>query len=131
VHRWLPESVAHESDARARAEGEPGFADGTPLPDWGRAAELVAQKAEAALAAGISPSSSQAEPTVRELARAFASLTDDPDSPAWRGALADRLAQGSDRRAERYWQLLAIMNGWPPIPTTVPAWEWLIAALRR
>ena len=31
--------------------------------------------------------------------------------------------------AERYRQLLAVINGWPPVPTTVPAWEWLIAAL--
>ena len=44
--------------------------------------------------------------------------------------LADRFATGTDARAERYWQLLAIINGWPPVPTTVPAWEWLIAALR-
>jgi len=40
-------------------------------------------------------------------------------------------AVGTDARAERYWQLLAIINGWPPVPATVPAWEWLIAALRR
>ena len=46
-------------------------------------------------------------------------------------ALADRLATGTDARAERYWQLLAVINGRPPVPTTrVPAWEWLIAALR-
>jgi hypothetical protein len=44
--------------------------------------------------------------------------------------LAGRLAVGTDARAERYWQLLAIINGWPPVPATVPAWEWLIAALR-
>jgi hypothetical protein len=55
-----------------------------------------------------------------------------PDAdPAWRAQLADRLALGTDARAERYWQLLAIINGRPPIPTTVPAWEWLIEALRN
>ena len=47
-----------------------------------------------------------------------------------RHQLADRLAAGTDARAERYWQLLAIINGWPPVPATVPAWEWFIAALR-
>ena len=40
------------------------------------------------------------------------------------------MSTSSDPKAERYWQLLAIINGWPPVPTTVPAWEWLIAALR-
>jgi hypothetical protein len=57
-----------------------------------------------------------------------------PDAPAtdWSAAaaLAERFAAGTDARAERYWQLLALINGWPPVPTTVPAWEWLIAALR-
>ncbi len=45
---------------------------------------------------------------------------------------AGRPARGRARtpRAERYWQLLAIINGWPPVPTTVPAWEWFVAALR-
>ena len=46
------------------------------------------------------------------------------------GRAADRLETGTDARAGRYWQLLAIVNGWSPAPTTVPEWEWLIAALR-
>lgn len=36
----------------------------------------------------------------------------------------------TDARAERYWQLVGIINGWPPFPARVPAFEWLIAALR-
>jgi hypothetical protein len=31
---------------------------------------------------------------------------------------------------ERYWQLLAIINGQPVPPSVVPGFEWLIAALR-
>jgi hypothetical protein len=31
---------------------------------------------------------------------------------------------------ERYWQLLAIINGQPVQPSVVPGFEWLIAALR-
>jgi hypothetical protein len=68
---------------------------------------------------------------VGEVAPAFAAGPhDDPSDPAWRARLADRLGAGTDARAERYWQLLAIINGRPPVPTTVPAWEWLIEALR-
>ncbi|WP_329065002.1 helix-turn-helix domain-containing protein [Streptomyces sp. NBC_01429] len=44
--------------------------------------------------------------------------------------LADRLATFTDRRVERYWQLLGALNGWPQAPSGVPAFEWLIAALR-
>jgi DNA-binding transcriptional MerR regulator len=95
--------------------------------DWGAVAALVADKAGAALAAGVAPGTPEAEAVVAELAPAFrADLAD----PAARARLAERLATGTDARAERYWQLLAIVNGWPPVPTTVPAWEWLVAALR-
>jgi hypothetical protein len=31
---------------------------------------------------------------------------------------------------ERYWQLLAILNGQPVPPPVVPGFEWLISALR-
>ncbi len=47
-----------------------------------------------------------------------------------RAALADRLATFTDRRVERYWQLLGVLNGWPQRTPSVPAFEWLIAALR-
>ena len=67
---------------------------------------------------------------LEEILPAFAGPRDDPADPAWRAQLADRLAEGTDARAERYWQLLAVINGWPPSPATVPDWEWLIAGLR-
>jgi DNA-binding transcriptional MerR regulator len=94
-----------------------------------RVAALVAEKAGAALAAGIDPASDAARPIADELAGAFAAAEGQAE-PGSRAALADRLASGTDARAERYWQLLAVINGRPPVPTTVPAWEWLIAALR-
>ncbi|MGK5114915.1 MerR family transcriptional regulator [Geodermatophilus sp. CPCC 205506] len=51
-------------------------------------------------------------------------------SPARRAELADRLATFTDARVERYWQLLGVLNGWPPFEPSVPAVEWWIAALR-
>ncbi|MEU3450791.1 MerR family transcriptional regulator [Streptomyces thermolilacinus] len=50
--------------------------------------------------------------------------------PAERLRLADTLATFTDRRVERYWQLLGVLNGRPPAPPQVPAFEWTIAALR-
>jgi hypothetical protein len=47
-----------------------------------------------------------------------------------RPELLARLETGTDARAERYWQLMGIINGWPPFPAHVPAFEWMIAALR-
>jgi DNA-binding transcriptional MerR regulator len=36
----------------------------------------------------------------------------------------------TDPRIERYWQLTATINGWPPFPSHMPAFAWLLAALR-
>ena len=108
-----------EQHSAARAGGE----SMEPQPDWQAAAALVAERAGAARgrASTLSP---EAAAVLDEILPAFG------DAAADRAALADRFATGTDARAERYWQLLAIINGWPPVPTTVPAWEWLIAALR-
>jgi len=108
-----------EQHAAAREAGE------TLAPDagWQEAAERVSASAGAALAAGIDPRSAAAAEVVDEVYPVFPGGL----SPA---ALADRLEVGLDPRAERYWQLLAVINGWPPVPTTVPAWAWFVAALR-
>ena len=47
-----------------------------------------------------------------------------------RAELLTQLEIVTDPRIERYWQLTAIINGWPPFPSPMPAFEWLIAALR-
>lgn len=83
-----------------------------------------------AAAEGISPDSAEARPVVDELVAAYAQHAGRADSPDFRQWLLDQLESGSDRRYERYWQLLAIINGWPAQPDITPAAEWLIAALR-
>ena len=108
-----------EQHAAARASGE----DLRPDAGWQQAAALVAERSNAALAAGLDPASPEAQAIVDEVLPAFPGDHD-------RAALADRFATGSDPKAERYWQLMAIINGWPPVPTTAPAWAWFIAALR-
>jgi DNA-binding transcriptional MerR regulator len=96
-----------------------------------RAAALVGELAGAALADGIDPASARARPVVDELAGVFARLHGRDDGPAFRAWLADTLGTFTDRRAERYWTLLAIMNGWPQQQSScTPAFEWLLAGLR-
>ena len=99
----------------------------------GRAAQAVGERAGAALAAGIDPASAQARPIVDELVAVFAELHGRQDGPEFRAWLAETLEAFTDRRAERYWQLLAIMNGWSPrgpAESSIPPWEWLVAGLR-
>ena len=83
----------------------------------------VIEQAGTAAAAGVEPGTPAAEQVVAQLVPA------DLDGPG-RAALADRLATFTDRRVERYWQLLGVLNGWPQRAPSVPAFDWLIAALR-
>jgi DNA-binding transcriptional MerR regulator len=125
VDAWieLAELVQDEDfRARIRAMSEASAGTRRPQGDMREAAARVSARAGDALRRGVAPGTPEAEAVVAELAPLFG----DGD----RLALAERLATGTDARAERYWQLLAIINGWPPVPTTVPAWEWFIAALR-
>ncbi|QRP50514.1 MerR family transcriptional regulator [Amycolatopsis sp. FDAARGOS 1241] len=87
--------------------------------------------ARAALDAGAGPDSAQGRELADAIATASAAPGDDPADPAFRRALADKFAQGGDPRAERYWQLLATINGWPPIPTAQPEVAFMLAALRQ
>ena len=50
--------------------------------------------------------------------------------PASTGGATSPSETFTDARVERYWQLLAIINGQPVPPSLVPGFEWLIAALR-
>jgi DNA-binding transcriptional MerR regulator len=152
VEAWVElAELVRDPDFRARIRGmaEAGAAereqaeaiDGEAMR---AAAALVAERGGAALDAGIEPGSEEAEPIVAEIVAAFGAGTSAGEADradraregrrardaAFRAKLADRFEQGADPRAERYWQLLAVINGWPPVPTTMPAWRWTIDALR-
>jgi DNA-binding transcriptional MerR regulator len=92
--------------------------------------ELVRERGELALAAGVLPGSAAARPVVDELAGAFAALFERVDGPAFRAWLLERMEQGNDPRYERYWQLIATVNGWPVGPALGPAFGWFADALR-
>ena len=114
------------SAARERGE-EPGA--GTEATQAGVA--LVTEKAGAALAAGVDPASAEGQAVLDELVADWVTAAGTADSAEFRGRLLANLESGTDGRAERYWQLLGVINGWPPIPSVVPAFEWLISALRN
>jgi len=84
---------------------------------------LVLEHAAAALEKGIPPESPGARATLDRIipvdlpADETASLTD------WLGLVAEP-------RVERYWQLLQLLQGLPPDPPAVPAFQWLLTALR-
>jgi len=101
-----------------------------PPADAQRLADLVHEKVAAARAAGIEPMSAGATPVVDELIGAYAAAGGRVDDAAYRRELLDQFELANEPRAERYWQLLAIINGWPPIPSRMPLWGWFVEALR-
>ncbi len=119
------------SRVRQMAEGHSAVrqAGGEVMPETARGFEMVVvEQAGAALAAGVDPASAEAAAVLVPIVDAFRG--DEPDSPELRSATADRFEQGNDRRVERYWQLLGVINGWAAFPSTTAAFEWTIAALR-
>ncbi len=96
---------------------EPRFEDGLDLR------RLVLEKAGRALADEIAPESAEG--------RLILSRIIEPGlSPEERVALRERLQMLADAQVERYWQLLAVLNGRDPAVSVIPAFDWVIAALR-
>jgi DNA-binding transcriptional MerR regulator len=115
-----------ELQAAERAAGEPS---GSGLHH-----ELTNQlhaRIEAALADGIDPASEQARPILADLVGRYAQTFGKADTPDYRRKLLVRLQTANDPRVERYWHLLATINGWPIPPTLAPAFEWFIQALQH
>jgi DNA-binding transcriptional MerR regulator len=96
-----------------------------------RAGMAVVEKASAAVAAGITPDSPGAGPIVTEVVGLFASAVGRDDDHAYRAELAAQLEMFSDRRVERYWQLIDLINGWPERLSMMPAYEWFMTALKN
>ncbi len=84
---------------------------------------LTLEHANQAIAASITPDSVEGRSVLHRIIK--------PDMPAGeRSELLRWLETVADARVERYWHLMAVLNGHEPSPSAVPAFSWLIAALR-
>lgn len=92
--------------------------------------EAVRDQVGRALAAGVGPASPQAAPVVTALMARYAHVFGRPDDADLRSWLLTRLETANDPRAERYWQLLAVINGWPVPESLAPVFDWFVQALR-
>lgn len=91
--------------------------------DFGLDSHAVMEHAGQAVAQDIPPGSAEGKAVLDRIVA--------PGIPAaQRTRIIERLETFADARVERYWQLLAIVNGRRPAPPAVPNFEWLIAALR-
>lgn len=90
----------------------------------------IVDRISAALDAGIKADSPESGPIIAELIALYAQEFGKTDTPEYRRAVMVRMETANDPRAERYWQLLATINGWPQRPSLGPVFEWFTVALR-
>ncbi len=94
-----------------------------------RAGQAVVDRAGTAVSHGVATDSAEGLAIVNEVVPLFAATASKEDSPEYRRALAHQLATFSDRRVERYWQLIGLINGWPAQPSRMWPYQWFMAAL--
>jgi DNA-binding transcriptional MerR regulator len=92
--------------------------------------ETVCDSVGRALDAGIDPASAEAAPIIDALAARYAQTFDRADDADLRHWLLTRSEIAGDPQAERYWHLLAVINGWPVSPSLTSAFTWFKEALR-
>ncbi|MGW1991572.1 MerR family transcriptional regulator [Embleya sp. NPDC001921] len=114
-----------EYQAQERGRGEDVAPDAHE-----RLTTVTRELVEAARTAGVEPTSPEAEPVVADLLAQYAAAFDRTPDAAFVAWLVERFEIGGDPRAERYWQLLSVMNGWPSWPSMTPVFAWFLAALR-
>ncbi|WP_211658929.1 MerR family transcriptional regulator [Phytoactinopolyspora halophila] len=118
--------IAHD----ARSSGEqvaPSAAEQREL--FARMTSVVQPLREA----GVEPESERAQRAIGELAEAFAAARGTADDTEFRAQLADEISTFSDRRVQRFWELVGVVNGWPAHESgsrDVAPMEWFVAALR-
>ncbi len=81
------------------------------------------EHANRAIADSIAPDSAEGRSVLDRIVKP--GMPDDE-----RGELRRWIETVADARVERYWQLIAVLNDREPAPSAMPAFTWLIAALR-
>lgn len=114
-----------EYQAQARGRGDDVAPDAHE-----RLTTITRELVEAARTAGVEPTSPEAEPVVADLLARYAGTFGRIPDAAFVAWLVERFEIGIDPRAERYWQLLGVINGWPSWPSMTPVFTWFLAALR-
>ncbi|MEU9714903.1 MerR family transcriptional regulator [Streptomyces sp. NPDC047976] len=86
---------------------------------------------EEATATGLLPASAAAVPPADLLGGLYAHAFQDAGGGDLRRWLLARLHLTADPHVERYWRLLATVNGWPASPTLAPLHTWFTTAVPR
>jgi DNA-binding transcriptional MerR regulator len=91
---------------------------------------VVRDQVGPAVAAGIDPVSTEADPVVSAVTADYANSVGRPDDVVLRQWLLTRLETANDPRRQRYLELLAVINGWLAPEDLAPTLDWCVQALR-
>ncbi|MEU6507186.1 MerR family transcriptional regulator [Streptomyces sp. NPDC046942] len=114
------------------------YTQGTAQPPRPDVVAVARELAGPTMTAGTAPEAPQAEPVVTALLTRYAPAPGHrenaapghrpyADPAAW---LLRRLESARDPRRDRYFQLLALINGWPAPEPVTPLIDWTVTALR-
>ncbi|GAA1687031.1 MerR family transcriptional regulator [Fodinicola feengrottensis] len=137
VDAWIEfVDLVSDSDFRSRIKGMFERSASEPpqawaVTEWRETFMPAITLAQQAIVDVVVPESPEAQPRLSAIVASLAEAANKRDTTEFRAGLVDQLASGTDARAERYWQLLAIIRGQMPWPATTPATQWIIDALRH
>ncbi|MET9701261.1 hypothetical protein ABZY31_30710 [Streptomyces sp. NPDC006529] len=89
------------------------------------------ERIDEAASAGLLPASANGASLTDSLGGLYAEAFERADEGSLRRWLLARLQTTADPHAERYWQLLATINGWPASPTLAPVYSWFTAVFAK
>jgi hypothetical protein len=115
--------------ARINAIGQEAWGDAT-APRRPAVLHDLLDAADTARRGGYTPDDAVGRAVIDEyLAREAATRGRDAADPSLPGEVLADIARGDEPRAARYWELLGILQGWPPSP--IPgAHRWLVEGVR-
>src|SRR5262249_19382358 len=128
------ELAAMRRMAEYAARHAPGRHDEHEVRAVQQVTDFWVQRVTAAIDAGIPADSPVADSIVIDIIGAWlptqegSDLRPSGDGEHARSRLLEQLEIAADPRAERYWQLLCVINGWPVRPSLAAAGQWLMTA---
>jgi DNA-binding transcriptional MerR regulator len=98
--------------------------------DWGGDTQRIYFEADEARRAGHTPHDARGQQLVDAYVRQQARVAGRLDDPGFPADLLATIERNTDPRAARYWELIAVLKGWPAESPIATGHNWLVEGLR-
>ncbi|MFD8881733.1 MerR family transcriptional regulator [Streptomyces erythrochromogenes] len=93
--------------------------------------QAMRERIDEAESSGLLPASAEGASLTDSLGGLYAHAFERAGESDLRRWLLARLQTTADPHVERYWQLLAMINGWPASPTLAPVYSWFTTVFAK